>query len=142
MQSFMGPFVTKYQCPTILSGIDTLGRGHVGGRGPDGQISPIYFFTSPAKIAKIMAYHQNPPLATAVPIPVPETAGEYTISRKSTDVDESMVRALQNQGYTRGMRYVELLQIILSCSQSYACSAFYFYQALPSRWHKTMQHSH
>ena len=70
-----------------------------------------------------MAYHQNPPLATAVPIPAQEAAGEYTISRKSTDVDESMARALNGQGFSRGMcRHigdeirVELLQIILSCS--------------------------
>ena len=44
--------------------------------------------------------HQQVPLATA--IPVPEAAGEYSLSRKSTDVDESQIKALKAQGYTRG----------------------------------------
>ena len=52
--------------------------------------------------AATMAYlnQQQVPLATA--IPVPEAAGEYRISRKSTDVDESQIKALKGQGYTRG----------------------------------------
>ena len=58
----------------------------------------LYFtcFTS-----TMAAYHQTP-LATAIPIPAPEAAGEYSLSRKSTDVDESMVKALRGQGFTRG----------------------------------------
>ena len=78
-----------------------------------------------------MAYHQNPPLATAIPIPASGgAAGEYSLSRKSTDVDESQIRALKGQGYTIGElitsytknKYVELDPlrmngIFLSCSQ-------------------------
>ena len=44
--------------------------------------------------------HQQVPLATAIPVPV--AAGEYSLSRKSTDVDESQIKALKAQGYTRG----------------------------------------
>ena len=79
-----------------------------------------------------MAYHQNPPLATAIPIPAPEAAGEYSLSRKSTDVDESMVKALGGQGYTRGKSthesYVELTaakSFFLVLNQSYARSILY-----------------
>ena len=77
-----------------------------------------------------MAYHQNPPLATAIPIPAPEAAGEYSLSRKSTDVDESMVKALGGQGYTRGKsthrrRGTAVKSFFLVLNQSYARSILY-----------------
>lgn len=66
------------------------------------NLALIYFASTLLTSTTMAAYlnHQQVPLATA--IPVPEAAGEYSLSRKSTDVDESQIKALKAQGYTRG----------------------------------------
>ena len=96
------------------------------------------------------AYHQTP-LATAIPIPAPEAAGEYSLSRTSTDVDESMVKALRGQGFTRGKSTVldthrlrgsaDQIFLVLNQSLMPACSVLNIHQAWPSRWRRTMRHS-